>query len=142
MALRKPSEMASGGFFKPADHAEHLLLVEPKSLQRDVEWEYQGKAGLRDEITCDVTVFADLAALREQRPDQIMHSINVTAKALVNTLTSSIGDALPFTGCEKTTKGYWIWRTPGDDDPEYQAFVTYYEQRESAISAAMAAAPF
>ena len=140
--LAKPSEFAGASFFKPAEHMTDLaLLIEPKSVDKNVPSTYKGTTRNRDEVICDITVFANQAALDKGEPTSEMKSTKVTHGMLTSTVEKILGGAMVATVTKIPTQageGY-VFR---DVSPETEAKVgAYYEGREKAVEDALASAP-
>lgn len=131
MALKKASDfVGGGGFFKNKEHLEDLaLLIEPKSIRKDVPNEFEGRTSLRDELKADVSVFANQADVENKKPSQIHKGVTITGVLLTRDLEPLIGDGTIVT-LDKTQKGSYCMRVP-EADAEAAA-EAYYEARNSA----------
>lgn len=133
----KPSDYAGSSFFKPADHMNDLaLLIEPKTIARNVESTYQGTTRLRDEVVADISVFANQAALESGTPSAIVKSTKVVHGMLTSTLEKILGGAMVATVTKVPTKGGsgYVFR---DVKSETEAQVaTYFGSRSEAAAAA------
>lgn len=138
MALVKTSDFVGAAFFKPADHMLALaLLIEPKSIQRDVPNTYMNVTRNRDEVVADVTVFSNTDSLREGVPSEVILSAKFVHGMLTDTLSKIMGEATIATIVKIPTKGGsgFVFRDASD---EATAAVTkYYEGREAAFAAAL-----
>lgn len=138
----KPSDLAGGSYFKPADHANDVaLLVEPKSIERDVPNTYQGTTRNRDEVLSDVTVFATEDALNNKQPTDVLKSVKIVHGMLTGSLAKILGSAtVAVVRKVPTQKGAgWAFR---DVAPEQEALVAdYFTEREAAIAEAMESVP-
>lgn len=134
----KPSA-GSGGFFKPADHVNDLaLIVEPKSIKRDVPNEYQGKTTLRDELTCDITVFRNSQNVEQCAPHDVLKNVVVDKQVL--TKEATIGEVMLARVGKPSGKNYYAWLEVTDAAVE-AACAAYFEKREGAIADALADVP-
>ena len=142
MALVKTSDFVGGAYFKPAENMNALaLLIEPKSITRDVPNTYNGKSSVRDEVLCDISIFANTDALRNGEPSEVIMAAKVVHGMLTDTLSKIMGEATIATIAKiPTQKGAgYVFR---DASPEATAAVTaYYDKRNAALEAAMADAP-
>ena len=138
----RPSALGGGAFFKPADHMNDLaLLIEPKSIQRNVPSTYQGKTRDRDEVIADVTVFANLDSLDKGTPSEVLKSVKIVHGMLTSTLEKILNEATVAVIRKIPTQagsGY-AFRDPSIEDEAKVA--TYYTAREAAINDAVANAP-
>lgn len=133
----KPSDYAGASFFKPKEHQTDLaLLVEPKTIERNVPSEYNGQVRNRDEVICDISVFENQADLENGRPSKILKSTKVVHGMLTSTVEKILGGAMVATVTMVQTKagsGY-VFR---DVDGETEAKVgAYYTSRSEAVAAA------
>ena len=133
----KPSDYAGASFFKPADHMSDLaLLIEPKSVDRDVSSEYQGNVRLRDEVVCDISVFANQSALENGEPTTIIKSTKVVHGMLTSTVSKIIGGAMVATlNMAQTQKGSGFVFRDADVETE-EAVGVYFTARSEATEAA------
>jgi hypothetical protein len=137
--LAKPSEFTGGGFFKPADHLTDLaLLVEPKRIDRGVQNTYQGRITLRDEVTCDIAIFATSEALDTRTPTATFKDVRVVHAMLTSTLERLIGGALVANVRKIPTKSGSGYAFRDVDDPVQAAVSDYYDHREAQVTAALA----
>lgn len=138
----KPSENQGGSFFKPADHMTVLaLLVEPKSIQKNVENNYQGSISHRDEVTADVTIFNTSEALATGVPTSIQKNSTFTHGMLTSTLERIMGGATVAVVRKVPTKrGEGFAFRDVDSTVEGQVAV-YYTNREAARTEALANVP-
>lgn len=144
MALKRTSEIAGGSaYFKPAEFADAVaLLVEPKSVQRDVPNTYAGVTKNRDEVTADVTVFATAADLEagkgvEHKGMTFTHA-GITNR-LKNAVNESVVGKMGKKQFEKSPAPAWV--IDDVDDATFDKVAAYYEAREAAVAAALADAP-
>jgi hypothetical protein len=135
--FKKPSDLSGSSFFKPKEYQTALaLLVEPKSIDKDVPNEYKGKTTLRDEIIADVTVFNLSESLEKGEPDEVIKSTRITHSMLTGTLSKMIGD--PLIGIvrlidTKAGSGYAFRDVEGEAQDQ---LIAYYTKREEAAEAA------
>lgn len=147
MALKRSNEIASGSsYFKPEEHkTAFVLLVEPKSVQRDVPNTYAGVTKNRDEVTADVTIFQTKAALEAGTGVEVK-DMTVTHGGITNKLIRALGNDDAVVGrlgkkqFEKSPAPAWVI----DDELEDATFdlvSAYFEAREAAVQAALANVP-
>ena len=133
----KPSDYTGASFFKPAEHMTDLaLLIEPKTIERNVPSTYGGQTRVRDEVIADITVFSNQAALDEKKPSQIIKSTKVTHGMLTSTLEKILGGAMVATVTKVATKGgsgYVFRDAPASTE---EAVGAYYGARAEAAAAA------
>ncbi|MFC0622799.1 hypothetical protein [Kribbella deserti] len=120
---------------------ELALLVEPTSVERDVQSVYKNQVQYRDEVTANVTCFGTSEALETRRPTAVYESIRIVHKMLASSLDNIVGGAL--VGVVRTTQtksgeGY-VFRDP--DDETFGHVAAYHQAREAAAEQAMADAP-
>lgn len=146
MALLKAEDLAYAGFFKPADHEYDLMLIEPKQIERDLPYEYQGQTNTRDEVTADLSLFATKDSLASRTPSQVIKGIKFTQRGLARTLSRGIGQQIAATGVRQVRgrNGVQVWEfvIPEAHSEEMRLFAQYLEHRETSIAAVAAEAPF
>lgn len=144
MSLKRSSEIQGGSsYFKPEQHKDAVaLLVEPKSVERDVPNTYAGVTRNRDEVTADITVFlteADLAAGNAV----VLNAVTVTHPGITNRLSRAIGESvvgrLGKKQFEKAPAPAWV--IDDVDDATFDKVAAYYEAREAAVAEAKANVP-
>lgn len=143
MALKRSSEIQGGAYFKPADHEGAVaLLIEPKSVQRDVPNTYKGQTKNRDEVKGDVTVFASAADLANGKGVEVK-GITFTHPGLVNRLSRAIDEAVVGKMGKKQFDGSPApaWVIEDVDDATFEQVASFYEAREEAVKAALADVP-
>ena len=133
----KPSDYAGSSFFKPKDYQNAVaVLVEPKTIDRDVPSTYKSQTRVRDEVISDVTVFEDQAALDSGKPSTILKSTKIVHGMLTSTVEKILGGAMVATISTVPTQngsGY-VFR---DVDSATEAKVAaYYQSRAEAAAAA------
>ncbi|MFC4336005.1 hypothetical protein [Salininema proteolyticum] len=128
MGLMSLSEVASSGYFKPAEHSGvAALLVEPTSVERDVPNEYQGVVTNRDEVTADISVFATAADAEAKRPSTVLRSVKVTHARLTPPASRAVAGAFIATVGQKPNEKGYVWLPV--DAPVERAVTEYYEAR-------------
>jgi hypothetical protein len=134
MALTKASDfVGGGGFFNVKEHMGDLaLLIEPKSIRKNVPNEYNGQTSVRDELKADVSVFANQADLDAKKPSQVLKGVTFVHVLLTRDLEPLIGGGTVVT-LDKTQKGSYCMRPPAADAEA--AAEAYYEAREAAAQA-------
>ncbi|GLZ81424.1 hypothetical protein Afil01_62310 [Actinorhabdospora filicis] len=115
-------------FFDPKKHLNHTaLLIEPRSIARDVPSVYMGEETRRDEVTARVTVFATMDELRAGSPasDSVQ---KITHRMLAADASRLIGGAFPtvVASLEPKRKGF-VWRAPSSQVA--QLLKAYYDKR-------------
>lgn len=142
MALKRTSEVPGGGsYFKPDAHKTAVaLMFEPKSVERDVPNTYRGVTRNRDEVTCDVTVFATAADLANGKGVELKNTV-VTHPGIGNKLKNAIGDQVVSRICKEQFTNGEGWSLEEVDDPTFDKVAAFYEAREEAVKAALASAP-
>lgn len=133
----KPSDYAGNSFFKPKEHQTDLaILVEPKTIEKNVPSTYNGTTRVRDEVIADITVFSNQGALDNGQPSKIMKSCKVVHGMLTSTLEKILGGAMVATVTTTQTQagsGY-VFR---DVDDQTEAKVgAYYTARSAAAASA------
>lgn len=141
MTFCKPSDFGGmAPFFDPKKHLNHAaLLIEPRSIARDVRSVYMGEETLRDEVTARITAFVTLDDLRAGRPsaDSVQ---KITHRMLASDASRAIGGAFPavVASLEPKRKGF-VWR---DLSAEAASLVeSYYQSRGPAEPSYVAEAP-
>lgn len=144
MSLKRSSEVSGGGtYFKPADHdTAAALLVEPKSVQRDVPNTYAGVTKNRDEVTADVTVFKSAADLANGNGVEAKGVI-FGHPGIVNRLRNAIGEGVVGKMGKEQFKNAPApaWVIADIDDAAFEKVAAFYEKREAAVKAALADVP-
>ena len=135
------TEIKSGGaFFKATDHTTDLaLLVEPKAWRHNATNTYKGEVKPRDEVTADITVFANQDQLDGKAEPTVLKDAVLTNTALTSIGKENIGESLPVVLRKPSGKDYWSFEVVSGDTLE--KVVAYYEKREADLAAAMAEAP-
>lgn len=135
----KPSDYAGASYFKPANHMNDLaLLIEPKTIDRNVESTFNNQTRLRDEVIADISVFSNQAALESGEPTTIMKSTKVVHGMLTSTLEKILGGAMVATVTKIQTQAGsgFVWRDE-TITPEVTAQIeAYYNARSEATAAA------
>lgn len=139
----KASDYAGGSFFKPGDAMSDIaLLIEPHKIDKNVSSTYQGTTRLRDEVTCDITVFATTESVGLKQPTAIHKGIKVVHGMLTSTLERNMGK--PFLGVVRKipTKGGsgYVFRDV-EDNAHVGLVSEYYVEREAEVKANLADAP-
>lgn len=145
MALKRSSDIQGGGsaYFKPEEFKGAVaLLIEPKSVQRDVPNTYAGQTKNRDEVTADVTSFASESDLAAGKGVEFK-DMTITHGGITNRLSRVIGEAvvgkLGKKQFEKSPAPAWV--IDDIEDATYEKVESYYEAREAAVKAALADVP-
>jgi hypothetical protein len=133
----KPSDYAGSSYFKPKEHMNDLaLLVEPKTIDRDVPSTYNNQTRVRDEVISDVTVFANQAALENGEPTTIIKSTKVTHGMLTSTLEKILGGAMVATVTKIQTQAGSGFVFRDVDAAIEQQVGAYFTSRSEATAAA------
>lgn len=144
MALKKMSDVQGGSaYFKPADHERAVaLLIEPKSVQRDVPNTYAGVTKNRDEVTADVTVFhsdADLAAGRGVETKAMVFTHTAITSRLSRAIDEAVVGKMGKKQFEKSPAPAWV--IEDIDDAAFGHVESYYENREAEVAKARESVP-
>lgn len=144
MALKRMSDVQGGSaFFKPKEYETAVaLLIEPKSIARDVPNEYMGVSKPRDEVTGDVTVFLSAADLASGRGVEVKGAV-FTHAGITNRLGRAIGEAVVGKMGQEVFKPGQnpAWVVADVDDATYEKVAEFYEAREAAVAEALASTP-
>ena len=137
-----PSNFGGGGFFKPKDHNTALaILIEPKSIDYEVENNYEGQVTYRDEVTADISVFATQADLEAGTPE-VLKSYRVTHAGLTKPLERMLkSEQTAMVATLTQWKGRaWIWNDL-TDKVRLKQVEAFYTKREQDVAEAIDAAP-
>jgi hypothetical protein len=131
----KPSDFAGASYFKPAEHMTDLaLLIEPKSVAKNVPSTYNNQTRNRDEVIADIAVFSNQAELDSGNPGKVMKSCKIVHGMLTSTAEKLVGQAFVATVQKIPTQagsGY-VFR---DVDSASEAKVgAYYSARTEAAA--------
>jgi len=133
----KPSDYAGASYFKPGDYMTALaLLVEPKTIAKNVPSTYNNQVRNRDEVIADISVFANQADLDSATPSQVLKSTKVVHGMLTSTLEKILGGALAGVVSKTQTQagsGYVFRDVTEDVEAKVE---TYYKNRSAAAAAA------
>ena len=126
----KPSDLGGNGVFKPGNRMNDLaILVEPKSIERQVPNTYKGVTKHRDEVIADVSIFGTQESLDKGEPTEIVKSQKFVHGMLTSSLERILGGAMVGIVRKIPTQngeGY-VFR---DVEPEVEAQVgAYYTKR-------------
>ena len=144
MALKRSSEIQGGSaYFKPAEFADAVaLLIEPKSVQRDVPNTYAGVTKNRDEVTADVTAFQTAADLASGN-GVVFPAMTFTHPGITNRLSRALDEAvvgkMGKKQFEKAPAPAWV--VDDVDDATFDKVSEFYDAREEAVKAALASVP-
>lgn len=131
--FNQPSETAFGGFFKPADHNGHLVLITV----------VHGIGKKFDTLRNEEIDQADVDIVDLEGDNQIREHVNVTHKAIVSRLTPGATMILGRIGQVATKSGFQAWAlqpfNEGVDDKKAEAWVN--ANKPTFTQAAPAAAP-
>lgn len=137
--FNQPSESAFGGFFKPADHNGHLVLITV----------VHGIGKKFDTLRNEEIDQADVDVVDLDGDGELREHVNVTHKAIVSRLAPGATLVLGRIGQVATKSGFQAWAlqpfNEGVDDVKAGAWVTAnqptFTQGAPAPQAAPAAAP-
>lgn len=130
-----------GNFFKAADHvADVALVIEPKSVARDVKNEYEGRVSYRDEVTADISIFRNSEDVDKRQPSVVLKGAKITNKALTGEAEQHIGGA-PLLVVVRKVKNYYVFTAEGVTPEAEAAAIDWFTNREKAVQAAIADAP-
>lgn len=133
----KPSDYAGASYFKPADFQTSLaLLVEPKSVDKNVPSTYNNQVRNRDEVIADITIFDNQMDLDTGVPDKVLKSTKIVHGMLTSTAEKIIGGAFVATVTKIPTQAGagFVFR---DVDAETEAKVgAYFTARSEAAASA------
>ncbi|TCC19977.1 hypothetical protein [Kribbella sindirgiensis] len=137
--FNKPSG-GSGSFFTPAKHVSDLaLIIEAKSVRRDVPNTFNGVTTNRDEVTADITVFRNSQNIETRTPHEVMKNAIIHSSVLAKEAETNIGTPLLAKVAKPSGKNYYAFlEVPADIEA---AVAEYFEKRESALADAMADVP-
>lgn len=139
MSFGKVADHVSSGYFKPADHMTALaLLVEPKSIARNVPSEYKGQVRNRDEIVADLSIFENQADLNNNKPSTILKSVKVVHGMLTQALEHFIPEGaivVQVTKVDTKNGSGYVFRDV-TDATTLGAVKTYYDNRSAAAASA------
>jgi hypothetical protein len=131
--FNQPTEAAFGGFFKPADHNGHLILITV----------VHGIGKKFDTLRNEEIDQADVDVVDLDGDGQVREHVNVTHKAIVSRLTSGATFILGRIGQVATKSGFQAWAlnpfNEGIDDKKAEAWVN--ANKPTFTQAAPAAAP-
>jgi hypothetical protein len=137
--FNQPSEAAFGGFFKPADHSGHLILV---TVVHSIGKKF-------DTLRNEEIDQADVDIVDLEGDGQLREHVNVTHKAIVSRLTPGATFILGRIGQVATKSGFQAWAlqpfNEGVDDKKAEAWVNAnkptFTQAAPAAQPAPVAAP-
>jgi hypothetical protein len=133
--FNQPTESAFGGFFKPAEHNGHLVLVTTvHSIGKKFDT-------LRNEEIDQ----ADVDIVDLDGDGELREHVNVTHKAIVSRLTPGATLILGRIGQVATKSGFQAWAlqpfNEGVDDKKAEAWVNAHKPTFTQAAAAPQAAP-
>ncbi|MEU5427596.1 hypothetical protein AB0H73_18605 [Streptomyces olivoreticuli] len=132
---------ANGGWFKPKDNLDAVaILLEVKDYER----QRPTPMGPKDSAVADVTIFRSREQLEKLSPE-VFKGQRIEQTVLAKDLESVVGGAVLVTVAQVPPSkpgGYpaWVWRQVSDP-LVVQKVMTYADQRDAAVQAAVAAAP-
>jgi hypothetical protein len=139
VSFGKVSDHVTSGFFKPAEHMTNLaLLVEPKSIARNVQSEYNGQIRTRDEVVADISIFANQADIDNKKPSQVLKSVKIVHALLTKDVEHFLPDGAICVRLKKvSTKGGSAYAFEDISDATLlDAAKAYYDARSEAAAAA------
>lgn len=140
MGLAGSNEVKTGGsnYFKPKEHQQDVaILLEPKKIDKSVERDFGGERKVRDEATCDFTVFATSEALEKGEPTEVLLDHIVTQTMLAADAGANVGLSIPvYLDTIPSNKGNraYVWRVIKESDPRYAQLAAYIEARDAEPS--------
>lgn len=130
-----------GSYFKTKEYMNAIaLIVEPKSIERDVPNEFRGEHRTRDEVLADITVFGTEESLTKGDPTEVLNNTIVTPGSLTREMGSAIGAVL-LCNIRPAPNGTGYALSHITSGKEFDAAVSYYTGREKATADAAASAP-
>jgi hypothetical protein len=137
--FNQPTEAAFGGYFKPADHNGHLILVTV----------VHGIGKKFDTLRNEEIDQADVDVVDLDGDNQLREHVNITHKAIVSRLAPGATFVLGRIGQVATKSGFQAWAlqpfNEGVDDKKAEAWVNAHKptftQAAPSPQAAPAAAP-
>lgn len=116
--FNQPSEAAFGGFFKPADHNGHLILI---TVVHSIGKKF-------DTLRNEEIDQADVDIVDLEGDNQLREHVNITHKAIVSRLSAGATLILGRIGQVPTKSGFQAWAlnpfNEGVDDVKAGAWVT------------------
>lgn len=116
--FNQPSEAAFGGFFKPADHNGHLILI---TVVHSIGKKF-------DTLRNEEIDQADVDIVDLEGDNQLREHVNITHKAIVSRLSAGATLILGRIGQVPTKSGFQAWAlnpfNEGTDDVKAGAWVT------------------
>lgn len=135
--FEKPSDHSGASFFPVKDHLNDVaLMVEPKSVQLDVPNTYQGRTTTRDEVRCDVTVFANASSLDQGLPTKIYKDTVIHNTALASTLKKVMGKVMTARLAKKQMSGGSGYVFEDLTDDENNKLASYWQKRSDTAASA------
>jgi hypothetical protein len=145
--FNQPTEAAFGGFFKPADHNGHLVLI---TVVHSIGKKF-------DTLRNEEIDQADVDVVDLEGDGQLREHVNITHKAIVSRLSTGATLILGRIGQVPTKSGFQAWAlqpfNEGDDDKKAEAWVNAHKptftqgaapvpaQQQAPAPAAQAAQP-
>ncbi|GAB2329214.1 hypothetical protein [Streptomyces variabilis] len=132
---------ANGGWFKPREVSDAVaILLEVKQFDR----QRPTPNGPKDSVLADVTVFRSREQLDKLAPE-VNKGQRIEQTVLARDLESVVGGAVLVTVTQVPAKKpgahpAWVWKQVTDTGIRNQV-VTYANQRDAAVEAAVADAP-
>jgi hypothetical protein len=119
--FNQPTEAAFGGFFKPAEHNGHLILI---TVVHSIGKKF-------DTLRNEEIDQADVDIVDLDGDSQLREHVNVTHKAIVSRLTPGATLILGRIGQVATKSGFQAWAlqpfNEGVDDKKAEAWVTAHK---------------
>lgn len=134
--FNQPSEAAFGGYFKPAEHNGHLVLI---TVVHGISKKF-------DTLRNEEIDQADVDLVDLEGDDQLREHVNITHKAIVSRLATGATFILGRIGQVATKSGFQAWAlnpfNEGSDDHKAEAWVNAHKPTfTQAAPAAAAPAP-
>lgn len=136
--FNQPSEAAFGGYFKPAEHNGHLVLI---TVVHDISKKF-------DTLRNEEIDQADVDIVDLEGDGQLREHVNITHKAIVSRLAKGATFILGRIGQVATKSGFQAWAlnpfNEGSDDGKAEAWVNAHKptfNQAAPATATPAAAP-
>jgi hypothetical protein len=141
--LARPSAFSNGTFLPAQEllNSNAIVLLEPRSIRRDVPHTFQGRTSQRDEVTARVTVFATTSSLDDGAPTQVIDPCIVAYSMITSTLEQVMGGAIAgYVRRTATKSGSGFVLRDLEVATEAQV-AAYIESREAEVVSALADVP-
>ncbi|MFC4334101.1 hypothetical protein [Salininema proteolyticum] len=141
VSLGRPSQFASGGYFKPAEATSAAaILVEPTSVARNVETTFNDEVQRRDEVTADVTIFDTAGDVEAGQPTRTYTGARIVQRLLAADAAGAVGQAFAARLGQKKMGPATAYRWEDLDSATEKQVAAYLEKR-GEVSASSETAP-